>query len=220
MSPRRRAIATALVGATLAIYFSLVVVHLMPMNPIKLRLDPLVNRCIQPYFAQSWELFAPNPVLDTRSLLVSCRLRNRDGATTETPWSDMTAPLRQLKNRYHFSPADRLERMHDGAIHMAFPADDRIMKVVRAHSDSDELNKVVRDYDSAQRARHDQALRILSRIGSAECDRLYGEGASQAVRVRMILIDAIPFSRRYEKPTDKAGYLDFDWTPYERVSPI
>ena len=222
---KRRLVAAAplVLGALLLFHFSATLVHIMPLNPVKMRLTPIVDRYMNPAFSQRWELFAPDPIIDTRELLVSCRVQSPSGAVEETAWSNMTAPLRRLKSRYRLTPADRLERVQTSALHLAFAPDDpTLVKMKKQRDPGDAYRKIIATFDNAKKKQYELANRLLARIASAECDRLYGDrGATLAVRVRMLVIEPPPFSQR-TLPDDagKASYFDFEWRPHESVSPI
>jgi hypothetical protein len=211
-----------LLGGLLAFHFAATLVHLTPMNPLKLRLQPVVDRYINPYFSQKWELFAPDPVVDTKELLVSCRVRRAAQSVEETAWSNMTAPLRQLKYHYRFSPADRLERVQTAALHLAFAPDDPVLSKMRKQRDANEdYRRAIANFDDAKKKQFELAKHLLGRVASAECDRLFGTGVTSAVRVRLLAIEPPPFSKRtLPNESGDAHYFDFDWTPYELVSPI
>jgi hypothetical protein len=208
-------------GVLLVAHFSATLVHLMPMNPIKMALAPVVDRYMSPTFAQRWELFAPDPIIDTKRLLVSCRVRRGD-ATTETAWADITTPVRALKYRFRLSPADRLERVQTASLHLAFAPDDAVLlRMKRQKEVRDAYAQLIASFDDRKRQQLELAKTLLGRVASVECDRWYGSGATVAVRVRMLAIDPPPFSQRWL--SNEAGavhYFDFDWRDYERVAPI
>jgi hypothetical protein len=224
MNWKRRVVSAAplVLGVLLAAHFGATLIHLMPMNPIKMRLQPAVDRYIEPYFSQRWELFAPDPVLDTREVLVACRVKQPSGADQETAWSNVTTPLRQLKYHYRLTPADRLERVQSGALHVAFPPDDAVLaKIRKQHDVNEEYRKTIATFDEAKKRDFELGSRLLGRVASAECDRTFGFGLTTAVRVRMLVLRSPPFSKR-TLPNDAGDsfYFDFDWRPYEPVSSI
>jgi hypothetical protein len=204
--------------AVLSIHFAATLVYLMPANPVKLRLLPVVSRYIEPFFTQKWELFAPDPLVDTRLLLVSCRLD--DGSETE--WSDMTTPLREAYYHNRLSPSARIDRAQQSSIHLIYRPDDPLFaRLLRLKEDTAEYRELAAQYGQERLQLATRGKRVLSRTGAVECDRLYGTGRTQAVRVRMVQIKAPPFSKR--QLTNAAGetkYVDFEWAPYESVSSI
>ena len=46
---------------------------------------------LEPYFAQNWRLFAPNPIAEDRNLLFQGAYVDEDGKPAVTPWIDWTA---------------------------------------------------------------------------------------------------------------------------------
>ena len=46
---------------------------------------------LNPYFAQNWRLFAPNPISEDRSLLFQAAYIDEDGSPARTAWVDWTA---------------------------------------------------------------------------------------------------------------------------------
>src|ERR1043165_27054 len=93
----RSSILAGLLLMALALHFGATVVYLMPLNPLKLHFQRSLQKYIDPYFSQRWELFAPNPVVDSRRFLVSCRLHAPDGTDADSAWADITTPVQQLR---------------------------------------------------------------------------------------------------------------------------
>ncbi len=216
------AAAPLVLGAALCIHFAATALYLTPANPIKLRIGRLADAYMEPYFSQRWELFAPDPIVDTRLLIVSCRVDIGDGVTRDLPWVDVTTPLRALKYRYRFSPADRVDRAQHVALYLVFPRPDKLAERMRNVDDNSPEHRALVARLDAQRARSTTiGERLLARVASAECDRVNGVGRTRAVRVRMIAIETPPFSKR-ELAIDsgRRAQHDFDWRPYEAVSSL
>ncbi len=209
--------------AVLAVHFTVTLAFLTPLNPVKLRVLSSVNWYMVPLFEQRWELFAPDPLVDTRYLLVACRVADAQGNIEERPYSNMTAAYRDLKQRYRLTPADRIERAQFAAIFLLFGERNAISKRVLEHADDDSpMYKRAREIiNEEQQKRGLAGIRLLGRVASAECDRLYGRGLSREVRVRMATVKSPPFSKR-QLPIEEGEtkYLDFSWMPYEEVAPL
>lgn len=78
--------------------------YLLPQNPLSQAYLPSVNRYMQPFFAQNWNLFAPEPA--TFSLQFWYRCSNTP-VNQEISWSSWQDPLAQLiaehkENRFTF----------------------------------------------------------------------------------------------------------------------
>jgi hypothetical protein len=186
-----------LAGFLLA-HVGITLLYLLPPNPIKLRLAPLLARVMHPFFAQDWRLFAPEPISDTRRLWLSCRLRQSDGATLETAWVDVTSPWWQAQTHNRFSPAAWLSRPQAYALQL-YIEEDRIV----------------------QQQRRALGRRLLARLGAAYCDRRYGVGRTGASRFCLEVLRFPPFSQRYLD--DSAGsrhWYRLEWLPYESVAPL
>lgn len=91
--PILRRLLFATTGILFVFHFLVTAIYLTPLNPIKLKLDSLVNAWMLPLFRQNWHLFAPNPLSSNHSLIVKCRI----GETT-SDWLDITSGI---LNRYY-----------------------------------------------------------------------------------------------------------------------
>jgi hypothetical protein len=206
--------------SALGIHFLMTLAYLTPLNPMKLRYDTANQAYMQPFFSQNWQLFAPNPANDTRILMVACRVQNETGETTTMTWSDISTPLRAMYNENRFSPADRLDRLQVGTMRSVFRHDPLLDKLKESEAaENSELGEMVKRLEEQRERDRERSITILNRIGAAHCDRMYGEGNTSEVRVRMAINTFPRFSQRHLP--DEAGkleYYTFDWAPYERVA--
>jgi hypothetical protein len=213
-----------LVGGAIATHFTLTAAYVAPPSPLKLAMQPAFDAYMEPYFAQRWSLFAPDPVTDMRELLLSCRVRNDAGAIEETPFTDITAPLRAMKARYRLTPADGLARVQSGALHLVFGAPEEITKKaleVPEEQAPDGVKRWREELNEDSKRKRKEGERMVARIGSAECDRLYGRGRTTQVRVRMAVVLPRPYSARNDATVERTvRFKDFDWADYERVAPF
>ncbi|HVE86991.1 MAG TPA: DUF5819 family protein [Myxococcales bacterium] len=212
----------AILGGILAFHFTVVGLFVTPLNPVKLVLIPYLDAYIRPFFTQRWELFAPDPVVPTRLLLVACRMKNEQGEVEERPWSNMSAPFRAMKEKYRLTPADRIDRAQMSAINMMFEKPDTLVeKLTKTPEDTPEYRKAIEYIELERKARYQTGLRILARVASVECDRLYGQGKSTEVRARLVNIKSPPFSERWSpNSAGETSYVDFEWLPYEKAAPL
>jgi hypothetical protein len=221
---RAKAAMVAAGAIALGVHFAITAAYVAPPSPLRLAMQPVFDAYVEPYFTQQWTLFAPAPAADLRSLLLSCRVRGDDAAIEETPFVDITAPLRELRQRYRLTPADRLARVHSGAIHVLFAAPEELEKKALDLPEDDApdgVNRFRRDLKTAQKENRKVGERFLARIGSAECDRMYGAGRTAQVRFRMATQLPRPFSARNDPSLERrVEYVDFDWADYERVTPL
>jgi Family of unknown function (DUF5819) len=212
----------AILTGVLVFHFAMTLTYLTPLNPLKLRFHHLILGYMHPFFIQSWQLFAPEPVKDTRVLVVACRRRQPDGTLTETAWADISAPFRQARARNRFSPADRLDRPQSSAVHAIFNRSEILTTLEERRSEGDtEYNKIVDQLKEAERRQREAGYMVLNRIGSAHCDRLYGRGQTAEVRIRIAVLRFPRFSERYRPDSEgKLSYVALDWAPYQPVAPL
>ncbi|MFN4294262.1 MAG: DUF5819 family protein [Thermoflexales bacterium] len=206
----------------LCIHFAFVVAYLAPLNPIKLQFHAVIQRYIEPYFVQSWQLFSPDPVRDTRVWTVACKLRNEDGTTRISEWVDISSPYWAARQRNRFTPEDRLDRAQSSAIQIIFGRDDLLKQLESKRDRSDESFKaLLKELDEADRKHRENGIRLINRIASAHCDQLYGMGRTLEVRARLIRLEFPRYSERFLP--DSAGKREFfvlDWAPHQSVAPI
>lgn len=74
-------------------HLSLISLHLMPVNPLSLRVKKITDFYVGRLFSQNWHLFAPEPGNSTTKLFYRCN----DGEK----WSDILDPFKEI-NKAHF----------------------------------------------------------------------------------------------------------------------
>lgn len=212
----------ALLILVLTFHFLMTLAYLTPLNPMKLYFQHVNLAYMQPFFSQNWQLFAPNPVHDTRVLMVSCRIRDTDGKMITTEWSDISTPLREAFYENRLVPADRLERLQTGVTRVIFGQDEVLVELQERRSEADnEFNKMVDELMQKEEQNKQEATEVLNRIGSSHCDRLYGKDRTEEVRVRLAVLEFPRFSQRHlPNEEGELSYVLFDWAPYERVAPM
>jgi hypothetical protein len=216
MPSRLHHVTAAALVAALVFHFSATCLYLTPPNAIALRWRPTVDRYMTPYFAQAWTLFAPDPIVDTRELLVSCRIARADGSFEDSPWLDITTPLRDQRARYRIGPASALERAQTGGLHIVLAPPDPLIERLGADAENDPAFAA---YKAQRAAVVEQGQRLLRRVASAACDRAYGRGVTTEVAVRMLRTPSPPFShRRAPLSESETTYVDFPRGPYEPVA--
>ncbi|MFE8605508.1 DUF5819 family protein [Archangium violaceum] len=213
-----RVLPAALIGV-LAMHFAMTMAYLTPLNPVKLRLMPVVEGYIRPFFEQRWTLFAPNVDALTRYVLVSCRGEDAQGVVQEQPWVNITLPLHELKQRYRLTPADRLDRAQTVGISQLTPDDDEVTKkLLSKPADTEQYRQAVAHVERQREHTKRLGSRVLGRVASSACASLYPSLRMQQVRVRMATIKAPSFSQRMEsEATGDTNYTELPWQPYEEV---
>ncbi len=99
---RKYAVAAA-VGAVFAIHVACTALYLLPQNPMTRSYIGVVNRYMEPFFAQRWLLFAPEPATSS----VKLWSRYQCGGNW-TGWRDPAAPLMERHQHNRLSSAGKL----------------------------------------------------------------------------------------------------------------
>lgn len=86
----QRSVFAAVVATIAGLHMLAVTLAAIPTNPVSNTFEPQLGY-LSPYFAQSWRLFAPNPIDKDKSLLVQAAYVDRDGDLRTTPWIDWTS---------------------------------------------------------------------------------------------------------------------------------
>ncbi|GLW12732.1 hypothetical protein Misp01_78600 [Microtetraspora sp. NBRC 13810] len=107
-------------SAALFCHFLMTFFYIAPPNPLYERHSALVDSYMQPYFAQDWHLFAPDPAVFNPRILVRAKVRTGTAAERETSWLDITGPA-VAKVEGHVFPR-RLFRVVGGASQMLLGA--------------------------------------------------------------------------------------------------
>jgi hypothetical protein len=213
-----RVLPAALIGM-LALHFGMTMAFLTPLNPVKVRLNAVIEGYINPFFQQRWTLFAPDIEAKTRYVLVACRGEDAQGVLQEQPWVNITLPLHELKQRYRLTAADRLDRAQSVGIGQLLPSEDEVTrKLLAKPEDTERYRQAVAAVERRREYQKQLGSRLLRRVASTACASLYPSLRMREVRVRVATITAPPFSQRMnsEAPGD-TNYMELAWQPYEEV---
>ena len=89
-STRGRGIATAISIFVVVAYVFLTLLFVSPPNPVKTAFAG-VTRAASPYFAQKWNVFAPNIATSNPELRIQAQWRDADGDLVKSEWRNVTA---------------------------------------------------------------------------------------------------------------------------------
>lgn len=181
-------------------HFALTFFYVMPWNPVKVHLQPLLDVTIGTYFTQNWGLFAPNPVSSDDVLLVRCFSREEAETVTtkglpDSGWHDLSTPLWEKFHANRFSAYDRLGRAQSGAARQYLSGGPDLEPW--AESCRKGVEESCRIFEERLKfARADAAL-MLSKVGSSYCNEIHGPGSQTKVALRLQQTLAVPWSERY-----------------------
>lgn len=194
----------------LVVHFTLTALYVMPLNPVKMAIQPLLNATIGTYFAQDWSLFAPDPLSSTFTLLARPLTRAEAAASPATGlptagWQDLTMPCWDRFQQNRFSAYDRLTRPQINEILNLLNGNKAYRSWYDACRKGDkEACKVV---DKASEPVRAQAQRRLGKIGSAYCNDIASPPEVTYVALRARERETVPWSKRHSA---KVTYKDID----------
>ncbi len=102
-------------------HFTLTLIYVLPLNPVKLAWQPFLNATIGTYFPQNWNLFAPDPISADFALVVrplssdELKVAEAKGLPSDG-WYDLSSLLWTKNQNDRFSAYERLSRPATKAI--------------------------------------------------------------------------------------------------------
>jgi hypothetical protein len=182
-------------------HFALTVAYVMPLNPVTLSIQPLLNATIGTYFEQNWSVFAPNP-RSSDSVLLARPLSHAEMAAVPAQglptdgWYDMSTPLRAGFHQNRFSAYERL----------TYPERRAVLWYVNGGLELTPWSESCRRGDSASCEFYEEHLkmarskagRLLAKVGSAFSKDIAQPGQDIShVALRVRETRSVPWSERY-----------------------
>ncbi|MBZ6093402.1 hypothetical protein KVH02_34625 [Streptomyces olivaceus] len=196
-------------AALLGAYFLLASISQMPLNPIKLKFYDPVNAITQPYLAQNWMLFAPNPLSDDRGILA--RAKCSDGRVTD--FYNVTRPYVEREQGDRFFPS-RTNRLVSGTISQ-LDTGDPILE--RLRSSEKEKKKPVMPLLPQEKTSRSDAENFLARFSLKQLSGVCTGGPAE-VQVRVYVHELPPWSeRKIPSATGKTNVQDLEWKEAETL---
>lgn len=205
-------LAAPLLLGVLMFHFVAVGLHVCPPNPVSVAAEQWVTPYIQPYFSQSWELFAPEPGGTNDAVHIRCHRWDAQQLVV-TDWIDITAPMLRAHQRNRFGSASRMLRASRPRLAPNQEAQRRAVK----HMDGALAARVTELLD-AQAAHHlKRGKAHIQRLASAECKRRFGPAIEQ-VEARRVSTKVPPYGLRESPPPQTATAIAFPPMPYVEVA--
>ncbi|MCX5172185.1 MULTISPECIES: DUF5819 family protein [Streptomyces] len=193
-------------AALLGVHFTMTALSQAPLSPAKVRYQETVNAYMQPYFAQTWLLFAPDPLTDDRGIVARARCADN----TVTKDYDVTTPYIKDVQDSRFFPS-RMSRLVTGPVQEINNSDELLN---RLRNDSQNDKKPLLPLMPHEKRSQSATVTYLSRYSLTQMPQAC-DGDVQAVQVRMYIHQLPPWSKRNapEGATDegKVEVYDFPW---------
>nr|WP_258469497.1 DUF5819 family protein [Priestia megaterium] len=192
-------------------HFSVTAFYVLPFNPIKNKINAPIFSYMHPFFAQNWQLFAPNPL--SRDTYVNVQVRDKYGE--ESNWIDISTPLYDANHKNRLSPINTLVRLGTGAYMQTVNEDELMNKI--------ELKKSMENPDSESQNNNDKELtdyqkdgiQMLYNLGQHYSETYFKNQDIEELRIRVLRTEPIPFSKRNNQYYEREQtYITYDWKKY------
>jgi hypothetical protein len=206
----------------LVMHFTLTLLFVLPVNPIKIRLSPLLDVTIGSFFYQNWSLFAPNPAASDEALIAHCFDRPVDVVSQaplpEDGWYDMSLPLWRRHQHHRFAAYDRLARPHTNALRQYLSGSASL----RPYLDSCRKGSTASCdlYARMTAADRRYAISILRMVASSFCLEAKSGARSQSFALRARETTGFPWSERYSPDERPHQDVDIGLFPVEPVAAL
>lgn len=204
--------------AWLGAHFGLTVLYVMPLNPVKVELQPYLAATIGTFFPQNWSLFAPNPIESDYALLVHCLGPSQaaGGVLPVEGWRDLSSPLWHRFQSNRLSAYDRLARPHGSAMRTFLAGDPVLLPWLEACRKGDD--HACDFFGERLQEFRDSSGELLARIGSAFCaEAEAAPGETDRVAVRVREKRGVPWSHRHDhKAVAESRDLEVGIFPIDR----
>ena len=185
----------------LGAHFALTVGYLLPPNPLKDSMRPVLDATIGTYFWQSWNLFAPHPRLPELRLLARPLTAAEAAAIPSRGlpsqgWYDLGTPLFLAFVENRLTAYERLTRPNEHAVE-AFLGGDPTLEPLRQECQKNDP-AVCASYEERLQAAQAASSRLLTRIGSGFYRDIArpGDGA-QSIALRAREAQSVQWVDRY-----------------------
>ncbi|MEJ8548113.1 DUF5819 family protein [Brevibacillus borstelensis] len=202
-------------------HFSMILLHVIPFNPLTNKYRDLVNGYVNPLFSQNWHLFAPNPVSHTHTIFIQAKSRDASGNLVESDWVDITTPLITANWEHRISPINRVLRFGVGAFTQAFHQDDviNLFEEKKKNRNKEDLNLMKEDLAQLDEYRK-VGVRLLYRYSFSHVPKYFPSQNVDSIRLRVLIRASKPFSERHNPHYEnEKEYVEFEWEKYQPVVP-
>lgn len=199
------------------------VLHVAPINPVSVSLNPAVNAYMLPVFQQNWQLFAPEPINAENGILVRAQLPAQNGSDTITEFHDLTSPMIQAIHSTRLFPPRRTRLITNVQQLLSFrdPLAHRFRETLSPDGDLNEDELIlaqlrVLPLTPGEEATHELAIEMLRNMATRAATSKWSDDITH-IQVRLTTNYFPPFSER--NTGERIGELtiiDSEWMPVAR----
>lgn len=134
-------IISVILYSVLILHFIIVGFSQFPDNPLQHQYKMQLNHYMDPYFAQAWTLFAPNPVNSNMNLLIQFEYQLNNKYVV-SDWLDASDPLTTEHQMTFWSPSQRMSKFLMSSMQIVNDNHNEFYKSVKIDSDLSKLDSV------------------------------------------------------------------------------
>ncbi|MCY9456846.1 DUF5819 family protein [Bacillus inaquosorum] len=181
-----------LLSGILIFHFMIVILNVMPMNPISNKYKKDISEYMEPIFVQNWHLFAPDPVSHNEIIQVKVGFERE----SKSDWIDITTPMIEEMHKNYFSPLNRMARISSGIISELTSEDDLVIDYRKKLEESEREKGKIKKLDKQRDEKFQQNEAILYRFGSSYAKYLFPDKRIANIELRILRQKNTPFSKR------------------------
>ncbi len=205
--------------AMVLVHFSVTLLYVFPLNPLKASVRVEILRYAGTLFAQNWSLFAPLPIHSNFGLFVRCQTRDK----RVSGWFDVGSAFVEGLHNQPFGPYVRLVRVPSTAVrnYLGGDVDPDTIKAIETSCRTSKRQGICVERDPAFAESAKVGAYELQGLASAVCADAF-PGNVAAVRTTETSSTVRPWSERdaprwHAKTTTVAST---GWMPFRNVAPM
>jgi hypothetical protein len=202
-----------LLSFALIVHFTLIILQVMPLNPLSLSLGNAVKSYTTPLFKQNWHLFAPNPISSNRLIYIKLRTKTKQ----ESGWIDITTPLIQAKFTHYVTPMNKISHIPSKIFSQMYQSNERSVKL-KLKSRNQEKSRVHMAIDQVQDMKGERTKELIYRFAFAAATKILPPQQIDAINIRLVNEKAVPYAERNNPhASTERKYHELGWRPYTAV---
>jgi hypothetical protein len=208
-----------LISLFVIIHFTVILLGVIPPNPITVKHNRLINAYTNPMFTQNWHLFAPDPISNNTTTYLQVKYIDKTDDIITSEWIDVSTGLVDANKQKYLSPINRLVRVNTGVKSSVAIQDDLTWQYI--NSEKAQKNEKMEEYEKLLEENTDKySKKLLQRHANSLASKRFKEKEIKETRIMWVLEESIPFSERNNNNFEpELSSITSDWYSYFYVVP-
>lgn len=197
-------------------HFTVIILGVIPPNPITVKHNSLIKAYAHPVFTQNWHLFAPDPISSNTTTYLQVKYLDKTHNIVTSEWIDVSTGLVDANKKNPLSPINRLVRINNGIQSSSAIQDDLTWQYV--NSKNGEKRK---EYEELLDENIDKFSKdLIQRHANSLASKRFKEKEIKEARIMWVLEESIPFSERNNSSFEpELSSTTSEWHSYFYVIP-